>query len=107
MSNKIDAYQSLAGRTPVTGRAPVKTAQAAVDGNSNKAVASITATDSVSLTGDAVQLQKFEKTLSASPASNSGKVDQLRQAISKGSYQVDAKAVASKLSRFEFTLGNA
>lgn len=108
MSTKIDAYQSHAARPLAAAAAPAKSAAASTTTGSSdgKPVASVAASDSLRLTGDALQLHQFEKTLNAIPATDRSRVDRLKQAVSDGSYKVDSKSVASKLSRLEFTLGH-
>lgn len=107
MSTKIDAYQSLAGRAVAPAKTAVRSAVAVAGDSSSKAVASVPATDSVSLTGNAVELQQFEKNLGAIPNTDRGRVDRLREAVNNGSYTVDSKSVAAKLARLEYSLGSA
>lgn len=107
MSTKIDAYQSHAGRPVAAPGAAVRAVATQAGATDGKAVASVAASDSLSLTGDALQLQQFEKTLDSIPASDRSRVERLKQAISDGSYQVDSKTVAAKLTRMDYTLGHA
>ena len=62
------------------------------------------ATDTVSLSDNAVQLGKVERTVASAPVIDAQRVEQLKQAIANGSYEVDAKAVADKLMQFESML---
>lgn len=62
------------------------------------------ATDTVSLSDNAVQLGKVENAVAATPVVDAQRVEELRQAISNGSYEVDAKKVADKLMQFESIL---
>jgi negative regulator of flagellin synthesis FlgM len=57
--------------------------------------------DHVTLTSSARSLQRLEQTISDTPVVNSAKVSQVKQAISAGTYQVDANRVANKLLQFE------
>ena len=62
------------------------------------------ATDTVSLSDNAVQLGKVELTVAAAPVIDAQRVEQLKQAIANGSYEVDAKEIADKLMQFESML---
>ncbi|WP_236184163.1 flagellar biosynthesis anti-sigma factor FlgM [Pseudomonas juntendi] len=57
--------------------------------------------EAVHLSQEAQQLQKISDKLRDEPVVNSARVAQLKQAITDGSYQVDAGRVASKLLDFE------
>ena len=57
--------------------------------------------DQVTLTSSARSLQRIEQKISDTPAVNSEKVAQVKQAVSAGTYQVNANSVASKLLQFE------
>jgi len=67
------------------------------------------AADKVSLTGDAVRMQQLEKSLSESPDNqvDLNRVAAAKAAIANGTYKVDSKAVAAKLSRMESALAGA
>ncbi|MCP4429526.1 MAG: flagellar biosynthesis anti-sigma factor FlgM [Gammaproteobacteria bacterium] len=62
------------------------------------------ATDTVSLSDDAVQLGKVEHSVATTPVIDTQRVEQLKQAIANGSYEVDAGKVADKLMQFESIL---
>ncbi len=62
------------------------------------------ATDTVSLSDNAVQLGKVEHSVATTPVIDTQRVEQLKQAIANGSYEVDAKQVADKLMQFESIL---
>jgi negative regulator of flagellin synthesis FlgM len=62
------------------------------------------ATDTVSLSDNAVQLGKVELSVASAPVIDAQRVEQLKQAIANGSYEVDAKEVADKLMQFESML---
>jgi len=57
--------------------------------------------DTVSLSDNAVQLGKLENTLVSTPVVDTKRVEQVKQAIQDGSYEVDPKKVADKLMQFE------
>lgn len=56
------------------------------------------------LTGRAKELKALEKELASSPEFDSNRVNALRQSLSDGSYQVDAKRIADKLLSIESQL---
>lgn len=58
----------------------------------------------LNLTGQARELKALEKELAGSPAFDTGRVNELRQALSDGSYQVDAQRIADKLLALESDL---
>jgi negative regulator of flagellin synthesis FlgM len=61
-------------------------------------------TDTVSLSDNAVQLGKLENTVVSTPVVDTQRVEQVRQAIKDGSYEVDPARVADKLMQFESIL---
>lgn len=62
------------------------------------------ATDTVSLSDNAVQLGKLETAVATAPVMDTQRVEELKQAISNGSYEIDPVAVADKLMQFESVL---
>ena len=61
-------------------------------------------TDTVSLSDNGVQLGKNDHTTAAAPVVDTQRVEELRKAISNGSYEVDPVKVADKLMQFESML---
>jgi negative regulator of flagellin synthesis FlgM len=57
--------------------------------------------DHVTLTDSARALQKIEEAVAKSPVVNAQKVAAVKQAVSSGTYQIDAARVADKLLKFE------
>ena len=57
--------------------------------------------DTVSLSDNAVQLGKVDDTAIAAPVVDTQRVEQVKQAISDGSFKVDAEKIADKLMQFE------
>ena len=60
--------------------------------------------DTVSLSDDAVQLGKLENSAVSTPVVDAQRVEQVKQAIADGSYEVDPKKIADKLMQFESIL---
>ncbi len=63
-----------------------------------------TTADTVSLSDNAVQLGKLENTVASTPVVDTQRVEQVKQAIREGSYEVDPAKVADKLMQFESIL---
>lgn len=71
--------------------------QPAVDTETGKS----STADTVSISDNAAQLGKLGNSLDATPVVDAQRVEQVRQAISDGTYEVDAVKVADKLMQFE------
>ena len=61
-------------------------------------------TDTVSLSDNAVQLGKLDNTAISSPVVDTKRVEEVKQAIKDGTYEVDAEKIADKLIQFESVL---
>ena len=61
-------------------------------------------TDTVSLSDNAVQLGKLENAAVSTPVVDTQRVEQVKQAIKDGSYEIDPAKVADKLMQFESIL---
>lgn len=100
MTSKIDSMSTVA----------IGLASGAKSVSDRAATASVASTqpappvDKVSLTGDAVRMQQLDKSMAAVPHVDSGRVASVKAAIATGRYQVDARAVAAKLSRSEWEM---
>jgi len=57
--------------------------------------------DHVTLTDSARSLQKIEEAVAKTPVVNADKVAAVKQAISSGTYKVDAGRVAGKMLKYE------
>lgn len=62
------------------------------------------AADTVSLSDNAVQLGKINSSSISAPVVDTQRVEQVRQAISNGTYEIDAEKIADKLMQFETIL---
>ena len=60
--------------------------------------------DTVSLSDNAVQLGKLDNTAVSTPVVDTQRVEQVKQAIKDGTYEVDPARVADKLMQFESIL---
>lgn len=70
-------------------------------GSTDEQKSGVTNTDRVLLSDNARHLQAISEKLMHTPDSNQQKVEQIKQALLDGSYQVDSASVASKLLDFE------
>lgn len=64
-------------------------------------------TDKVTLTDVSSQVSNLEKQAAASSIDNSARIEELREAIKGGTYQVDAEKVANKLIQTEALLAGS
>ena len=60
--------------------------------------------DTVSLSDNAVQLGKLGDSVASNPVVDAQRVEQVKQAIANGNYEVDPARVAEKLMQFESIL---
>lgn len=60
--------------------------------------------DTVSLSDNAVQLGKLDNTAVSTPVVDTQRVEQVKQAIKDGTYEVDPAKIADKLMQFESIL---
>ena len=65
------------------------------------AAASAQTGDHVTLTHSARSLQKIEEAVARTPVVNAEKVASVKQAISSGTYKIDAGRIAGKLLQYE------
>ncbi len=61
--------------------------------------------DTVSITDTASNLQRLAREIGGLPVVDSQRVEDIRQAIANGSYEIDPQATAEKLIGFEQALG--
>ena len=60
--------------------------------------------DTVSISDNAAQLGRVDGALDSAPVVDTKRVEQVKQAIANGTYEVDAVKVAEKLMQFESAL---
>ena len=78
--------------------------QSSVTAEPHKSGAAIANTDTVSLTGEAARLVELERSRASVPVIDTKRVEEVKQAVSDGSYRVDPARVADKLAAFESAL---
>jgi len=100
MSQRIDGTATSAAAELY--RATSRTATGA---SPSAPVSAVAATDTVRLTGDAVNLHQLDKTLASIPVVDQGRVAAIKQALAEGSYKLDPAAIADRLGHFEWQLG--
>ena len=61
--------------------------------------------DTVKLTSGAQLLERLEKSLQSLPTVDAQRVSEIKTAIESGDYEVDSKAIAEAMVRFERSLG--
>ncbi len=101
MSNTIDGIRSIHNQPATEGKNQKDLiASDVTDVLQGKAVLS----DTVQLTDIAAQAQKAERVIAETPEVDKAKVQQIKDAISSGSYKVDAERVADQLMKLETDL---
>jgi negative regulator of flagellin synthesis FlgM len=101
--SKISGYnatQPLAPIKGVTGNSAIAE-KASGDDTSPAATPGAQSTDHLTLTSSARSLQKIEEAIAKAPVVDTAKVSAVKQALSSGTYQIDAGRVADGLLRFE------
>lgn len=63
--------------------------------------------DKVHLTDSAKQLRQLEEILSTQPTTDAKRVEQVKEAIASGDYEVNAERIAEKLLQLDRELGKA
>jgi negative regulator of flagellin synthesis FlgM len=82
-----------------SGSGSIVAEKAQADGSA--AASTAQATDHVTLTDSARSLQKIEAAVAKTPVVNADKVAAVKQAISSGTYKIDAGRIAGKLLKYE------
>ena len=99
MSNKIDQLPPQA-----LTRAVGTPAAAGGAGREQGSVKATAATDTLQLSGNAINLQQLEQTVKSAPVEDSARVEAVRDALAKGTYQIDAQSIANGLIQAERSL---
>lgn len=94
MSQKID------GSLPAT--ASVRNSSVSGKVSSGRSpVAAASASDSLSLTGEAAHLQTLQRSLSQAPAIDSSRVQSVKDSLQSGSYRINPDTIASRLQSLD------
>ena len=102
MTDKISAYSPAEPIAPVKGsNSNAVVTDKAQPGEASAPATATQAGDTVTLTESARALQKIEEALAKTPIVDAAKVAAVKQAISSGTYQIDAGRVADKMLKFE------
>jgi negative regulator of flagellin synthesis FlgM len=102
VTDKISGFTAAEQVAPVKGSNSNAVVADKTQGDSSAAAATASqAADTVTLTSSARSLQKIEEAVAKTPVVNTSKVAAVKQAISSGTYQIDAGRVADKLLQFE------
>jgi negative regulator of flagellin synthesis FlgM len=99
---KISSYSTAEPVGPVKGSNSTGVVADKPQGEASGAGAAKPQTgDTVTLTDSARSLQQIEEAVAKAPVVDASKVAAVKQAISSGTYQIDAARVADKLLNFE------
>lgn len=63
-----------------------------------------TGADTVSLTGTAAKLRQLEAALSELPVADNERIDNVKRAVTNGTYEIDPHRIAAKMLDFERSL---
>ena len=102
MSNKISGFSAAEPVAPLKGSNSSGAVADKPQGEGSAASASTSQTgDHVTLTDSARSLQRIEQAVAQAPVVNTAKVAAVKQAVSDGTYKIDAGRVAGKILQFE------
>jgi negative regulator of flagellin synthesis FlgM len=104
MSQKIDGNLPTAA---ALRSAAVGARVSSAGDDSSTPVSAVAASDSVSLTGQATNLQALQRDLSAAPAVDSSRVQAVKDALTNGSYKINPDAIANRMMDLDNQLGGA
>jgi negative regulator of flagellin synthesis FlgM len=106
LPQEISVSDKISGISTAEPIAPAKGSSSngvVTDKSQSEGAAATTAQtgDHVTLTDSARSLQKIEEAVAKTPVVNAGKVAAVKQAISGGTYQIDASRIAGKMLKYE------
>jgi negative regulator of flagellin synthesis FlgM len=101
VTNKISGISTAEPVAKPAGSGSNGIAADKLQGEGSAPAASAQAKDHVTLTHSARSLQKIEEAVAKTPVVNADKVASVKQAISSGTYKIDAGRIAGKLLQFE------
>jgi negative regulator of flagellin synthesis FlgM len=98
---KISGYSTPEPLVPLKGSNGNSVADKSQSDAPAAAATSSATGDHVTLTDSARSMQKLSEAVARAPVVNTAKVASIKNALSSGTYQVDAGSVANKLLQFE------
>jgi negative regulator of flagellin synthesis FlgM len=101
VSDKISGISTAEPVSKPTGSSSNGVVADKSQGEGSAAAAAAQTGDHVTLTDSARSLQKIEEAVAKTPVVNANKVAAVKQAISSGTYTIDAGRVAGKMLRYE------
>lgn len=101
MSDKISGISTAEPVAKPTGSSGNAVVTDKSQGEGSASAAAATPKDQVTLTDSARSLQKIEEAVAKTPVVNAAKVASVKQAVSSGTYQIDAGRVAGKILKYE------
>lgn len=101
MSDKISGISTTEPVAKPTGSNSNGVVADKSQGEGSAAATAAPLTDHVTLTDSARSLQKIEEAVARTPVVNADKVAAVKQAISSGTYKIDAGRIAGKMLKYE------
>jgi negative regulator of flagellin synthesis FlgM len=103
VTHKISGYPATEPLAPTKGSTVSGAVAEKAQGDATAGTSATAAQtgDHVTLTDSARALQKIEEAVAKAPVVNAEKVAAVKQAVTAGTYQIDAGRVAGKLLQFE------
>jgi negative regulator of flagellin synthesis FlgM len=100
VSDKISGISTAEPVAPAKGSSSGVVTEKS-QGEGSAAAAAAQTGDHVTLTDSARSLQKIEEAVAKTPVVNANKVAAVKQAVSSGTYTIDAGRVADKMLKYE------
>ena len=101
MSDKISGISTAEPVVPAKGSGSNGVVTDKSQGEGPASAAAASPKDQVTLTDSARSMQKIEEAVAKTPVVNANKVAAVKQAISSGTYTIDAGRVAGKMLQYE------
>ena len=101
MTNKISGISTAEPVAKPTGSGSNSLVADKSQAEGGSSAATAQTADHVTLTDSARSLQRIEEAVAKAPVVDAGKVAAVKQAISAGTYQIDAGRVAGKMLKYE------
>ena len=101
MTNKISGISTAEPVAKPTGSSGNSVVADKSQAEGSASAASAQTGDHVTLTDSARSLQRIEEAVAKTPVVNADKVAAVKQAISSGTYKIDAGRIAGKMLKYE------